>query len=68
MAVFSFLFMNRGLEKWFAQIPENVRSAARSLEQMSVEDRTLKLEQATAMLVGLPLALRHRRLRKKEVV
>ena len=26
MAVFSYLFMNRAVERWFAQIPETVRS------------------------------------------
>ena len=30
MAVFSYLFMNRALEKWFTQIPQNVIVAAKS--------------------------------------
>src|SRR6185295_445329 len=39
MAVFSYFFMNRAVERWFAQIPENVRTEVRKLQQMSVEDR-----------------------------
>lgn len=50
MAVFSFLFMNRAVDRWFAQIPENVQRAALALQQMSIDDRSLKLDQATAML------------------
>ncbi len=52
MAVFSYLFMNRAVERWFAQIPGDVRSAALELQRMSVEDRTLKLDQATGMLAA----------------
>ena len=29
MAVFSYLFMNRAIERWFSQIPENVLTQAR---------------------------------------
>ena len=50
MAVFSYLFMNRAVERWFAQIPGNVIREAKDLQQMSIEDRTLKLDQSTAML------------------
>lgn len=52
MAVFSYLFMNRAVERWFAQIPGNVRSQARDLEQMSVADRASKLEDTTRMLAA----------------
>ena len=52
MAVFSYLFMNRAIERWFTQIPGNVRREASDLERMSVEDRTLKLDQATGMLAA----------------
>ncbi len=52
MAVFSYLFMNRAVERWFTQIPGNVRREAGDLERMSVEDRTLKLDQATGMLAA----------------
>ena len=52
MAVFSYLFMNRALEKWFAQIPENVVREARDMQRMSVEDRALKLDETAAMLAS----------------
>ena len=32
MAGFSYLFMNRALERWFSQIPENVALKAREVE------------------------------------
>jgi len=50
MAVFSYLFMNRALERWFSQIPENVIREARRVQNQSVEDQSLKLRQNAAML------------------
>ncbi len=52
MAAFSYLFMSRAVERWFTQIPENVHNEARNLESVSVEDRTLKLDQTTGMLAA----------------
>jgi two-component system nitrogen regulation sensor histidine kinase NtrY len=34
MAVFSYLFMNRALERWFTQIPENVVREARNVQTL----------------------------------
>ena len=50
MAVFSYLFMNRAIERWFTQIPENVIREARSFQQQAVEDQTIKLEETARML------------------
>src|SRR3954451_9443613 len=40
MAVFSYLFMNRALERWFPKIPENVIREARDLQARSVGERS----------------------------
>ena len=50
MAGFSYLFMNRALERWFSQIPVNVISQAREMEAQSIADRTAKLDDAAKML------------------
>ncbi|HEX8367505.1 MAG TPA: ATP-binding protein [Pyrinomonadaceae bacterium] len=50
MAVFSYLFMNRALERWFTQIPENVIREARQMQTQAVEDQTLKLSETARML------------------
>lgn len=47
MAVFSYLFMNRALDRWFSQIPQQVIEQARSVE------RTPAVEQALAELERL---------------
>jgi two-component system nitrogen regulation sensor histidine kinase NtrY len=53
MAVFSYLFMNRALERWFTQIPENVISQSRTLQQQAIADRTAKLDDAARMLASV---------------
>lgn len=47
MAVFSYLFMNRALERWFTQIPEN---AVREAQQRAVVDRSARLDESARML------------------
>src|SRR5881392_2059903 len=43
MAVFSYLFLNRSLEKWFSPIPEGVVQEAREMRKnaLALQDRTL---------------------------
>ncbi len=53
MAVFSYLFMNRALERWFTQIPENVIKEAREVQRQSLVDRSAKLEDSAKMLAEL---------------
>lgn len=53
MAVFSYLFMNRALERWFTQIPENVIREAQKMQDQSVTERAIKLEEAAKMLATL---------------
>ncbi|MBK7935199.1 MAG: HAMP domain-containing protein [Acidobacteria bacterium] len=50
MAVFSFLFMNRALERWFSQIPENVIREARDIQRQSLAERSLRLNETATML------------------
>src|SRR5262245_14481297 len=50
MAVFSFLFMNRAIDRWFAQIPENVTEQARDVQQQAVADQAAKLTETARML------------------
>lgn len=50
MAVFSYLFMNRALERWFTQIPENVIREARTLQDQSLTDRAAKLNETARMI------------------
>jgi nitrogen fixation/metabolism regulation signal transduction histidine kinase len=53
MAVFSYLFMNRALERWFTQIPENVIRQTRQLQQESISDRIANLEEAAKMVAAV---------------
>jgi nitrogen fixation/metabolism regulation signal transduction histidine kinase len=39
MAVFSYLFMNRALERWFTQIPETIIREARDVQAQSASER-----------------------------
>ena len=44
MASFSYLFLNRALDRWFSQIPQSVIQQARNLEQPSVNNSLAELE------------------------
>src|SRR5690606_29170295 len=50
MAVFSYLFMNRALDRWFTQIPENVVREAEHIQDRSNADLFARLENAGRML------------------
>ena len=50
MAVFSYLFMNRAMERWFTQIPENVIREARNVQNQAVRDQIIKLNETARML------------------
>src|SRR5687768_7821628 len=53
MAVFSYLFMNRALERWFTQIPENAIREAREVQDQSLVDRSVKLYESARMLASV---------------
>jgi len=50
MPVFSYLFMNRAMDRWFTQTPEIVIRRAGDLQKRTAEERILKFRQTTAML------------------
>ncbi|MFT3745647.1 MAG: ATP-binding protein [Pyrinomonadaceae bacterium] len=50
MAVFSYLFMNRALDRWFTSIPEKVLSETQEMQRQSLLDRTAKLDETVRML------------------
>lgn len=53
MAVFSSLFMNRALERWFTQIvAENVFKAAKDVEKQALANQMVKLNQTARMLAA----------------
>lgn len=52
MAGFSYLFMNRAIERWFTQIPENVVREAREVERQAVSDQSVRLQETAAMLAA----------------
>ncbi|MGI9056214.1 MAG: ATP-binding protein, partial [Pyrinomonadaceae bacterium] len=51
MAVFSYLFMNRAIERWFTNIPENVVRQARDVETQAVKNQSVMLDATTQMLI-----------------
>ena len=53
MAVFSFLFLNRAIDRWFTQIPENTVRDAQKVQNQAVEDRFVKLTETAQMLAAV---------------
>ncbi|MBV9240892.1 MAG: HAMP domain-containing protein [Acidobacteria bacterium] len=53
MAAFSYLFMNRALERWFSQIPQNVIAQARGMQQSALEEHTATLDASARMLASV---------------
>jgi nitrogen fixation/metabolism regulation signal transduction histidine kinase len=53
MAVFSYFFMNRALDRWFTDIPENVIREAKELQDQAVVDQSVKLNEIAQMLAFL---------------
>lgn len=62
MAGFSYLFMNRALDRWFTQIPENVVRAPIKLQEQAMSDQKARLGDTARMLAkaldGRPLGER----------
>ncbi len=55
MAVFSYLFLNRALDRWFTQIPEDVVREAEEIQSKSNSEQYARFEQ-TGRMLGLLLA------------
>ncbi len=51
MAGFSYLFMNRAIERWFTQIPENVVRAPVRVQEKALAEQNAKLNETAKMLV-----------------
>jgi two-component system, NtrC family, nitrogen regulation sensor histidine kinase NtrY len=52
MAFFSYLFMNRALDRWFTQIPETVAREAREIREQADVDRTERSAAETRMIAS----------------
>ncbi len=50
MATFSYLFLNRALEKWFSRLPENVIAEARGIQQRSIGEQLSKFDEKAQLL------------------
>jgi PAS domain S-box-containing protein len=57
MAVFSYLFLNRALDRWFTQIPENVVREAEKIQDRSNADQFERLH-GTAKILAVTLGPR----------
>lgn len=55
MAVFSYLFLNRSLEKWFSKLPEDVVTEALEVQREAVDSQYRSLRE-TALLLGVVLS------------
>ena len=50
MAVFSYLFLNRSLEKWFSEFPERVVTEAQEVQREAVETQKRNLHEMASLL------------------
>lgn len=50
MAVFSYLFFNRAVDRWFTQMPENVMREAKEVQTEGLAYQTKKLRETAGML------------------
>ncbi|MEP6704016.1 MAG: HAMP domain-containing protein, partial [Acidobacteriota bacterium] len=50
MAGFSYLFMNRALERWFTQFPEEVVLKARNAQEVALADQHIRLKETSEMI------------------
>lgn len=52
MAFFSYLFMNRALERWFTQITADVIREAEKIQDQAIKNQNVKLKETTRMLAS----------------
>lgn len=50
MAVFSYLFLNRSLEKWFARLPARVVNEAQEVQREAIDAQTRNLRETASLL------------------
>jgi PAS domain S-box-containing protein len=51
MAVFSYLFINRSLEKWFNKVPDEIVQQATEVKRLTIMSQTQSLADTASMLV-----------------
>ncbi len=52
MAGFSYLFMNRALERWFTQFPEDVVIEARDVQRRAIDEEGRRLNETAAIIAS----------------
>jgi PAS domain S-box-containing protein len=52
MAAFSYLFLNRSIEKWMGRLPENVVERVREQQRESLAQQNAKLRETTTLLAS----------------
>ncbi len=53
MAVFSYLFLNRAIDRWFTDIPERGIREAQQVQDQSIKDQTVKLQETANLLINI---------------
>src|SRR5215813_10155560 len=53
MAAFSYLFINRSVEKWFGRLPETVVEKVREQQQQTVSEETRNVHETAALLADM---------------
>lgn len=53
MAVFSYLFLNRSLEKWFARLPARVVNEAQEVQREALDAQTRNLHETGSLLAAV---------------
>jgi two-component system, NtrC family, nitrogen regulation sensor histidine kinase NtrY len=53
MATFSYLFLNRALEKWFSALPETVISEAQEVQQRAITERIEKFREKAQLFAAV---------------
>jgi nitrogen fixation/metabolism regulation signal transduction histidine kinase len=53
MAVFSYLFLNRSLEKWFGRLPARVVNEAQEVQREAVDAQTRNLHETASLLTAV---------------
>lgn len=53
MATFSYLFMNRALDRWFERIPQSVTLQSHEVQAQAIADQSAKLTETARMLAAV---------------
>ena len=53
MAIFSYLFLNRAIDRWFTNIPENLARQAGEVENQAIKNQSVMLGETARMMTGI---------------